>query len=73
LFWYNEITLKRICEADISALDYGQSEWAIQSQVFVALIVFLSPCSRLKQEVIVKIPLQFGRYLWATLWKVAHI
>ncbi|ADU31300.1 IS4 family transposase [Evansella cellulosilytica] len=52
---------------------YGQSEWAIQNQVFIALIVFCL-------HVLVQIEtnskrktLQISRYLRAALWKSAHI
>jgi IS4 transposase len=52
---------------------YGQSEWAIQNQVFIALIVFCL-------HVLVQIEtnskrktLQISRYLRAALWKPAHI
>jgi len=52
---------------------YGQSEWAIQNQVFIALIVFCL-------HVLVKIEtrskrktLQISRYLRAALWKSATI
>lgn len=52
---------------------YGQSEWAIHNQVFIALIVFclhvliqIETHSRRKT-------LQISRYLRAALWKSAHI
>ena len=52
---------------------YGQSEWAIQNQVFIALIVFCL-------HVLVQIEtnskrktLQISRYLRAALWKPANI
>ncbi|MFC0472214.1 IS4 family transposase, partial [Halalkalibacter kiskunsagensis] len=51
---------------------YGQSEWAIQNQVFIALIVYCL-------HVLVQIEtnskrktLQISRYLRAALWKPAH-
>lgn len=52
---------------------YGQSEWAIQNQIFIALIVYCL-------HVLVQIEtnskrkaLQISRYLRASLWKPAHI
>ncbi|KKB36970.1 IS4 family transposase [Bacillus thermotolerans] len=52
---------------------YGQSEWAIQNQVFIALIVFCLHVlaqieTRSKQKI-----LQISRYLRAAIWKPAHI
>lgn len=52
---------------------YGQSEWAIQNQVFIALIVFCLHVlvqieTRSKQKT-----LQISRYLRAALWKPANI
>ena len=51
---------------------YGQSEWAIQNQVFIALIVFclhvlIQIETRSKRKT-----LQISRYLRAALWKPAH-
>lgn len=52
---------------------YGQSEWAIQNQVFIALIVFcLHVLAQLETRSTRKI-LQISRYLRAALWKSAHI
>ncbi len=51
---------------------YGQSEWAIQNQVFIALIVF---CLHVLVQIESKSKrktLQISRYLRATLWKPAH-
>jgi IS4 transposase len=52
---------------------YGQSEWAIQNQVFIALIVF---CLHVLVQIETKSrkkTLQISRYLRAALWKPAHI
>lgn len=52
---------------------YGQSEWAIQNQVFIALIVF---CLHVLIQIKTKSKrktLQISRYLRAALWKPAHI
>ena len=52
---------------------YGQSEWAIQNQVFIALIVF---CLHVLAQIETKSKrktLQISRYLRAALWKPAHI
>jgi len=52
---------------------YGQSEWAIQNQVFIALIVF---CLHVLVQIETKSKrktLQISRYLRAALWKPAHI
>ena len=52
---------------------YGQSEWAIQNQVFIALIVYcLHVLAQLETESKRK-TLQISRYLRAALWKPAHI
>lgn len=52
---------------------YGQSEWAIQNQVFIALIVFcLHVLDQLETRSKRKI-LQISRYLRAALWKPEHI
>jgi putative transposase len=52
---------------------YGQSEEAIQNQVFIALIVFcLHVLAQLEAKSKRKI-LQISRYLRAALWKPAHI
>ena len=52
---------------------YGQSEWAIQNQVFIALIVFcLHVLIQIETKSKRKI-LQISRYLRATLWKPASI
>lgn len=52
---------------------YGQSEWAIQNQVFIALIVYcLHVLSQIETESKRKI-LQISRYLRAALWKPARI
>jgi IS4 transposase len=52
---------------------YGQSEWAIQNQVFIALIVFcLHILAQIETRSKRKI-LQISRYLRASLWKPAHI
>jgi len=52
---------------------YGQSEWAIQNQVFIALIVFcLHVLAQIETRSKRKI-LQISRYLRAALWKPAHI
>lgn len=52
---------------------YGQSEWAIQNQVFLALIVFcLHVLIQAETKSSRKI-LQISRYLRAALWKPAHI
>ncbi|WP_071460333.1 IS4 family transposase [Bacillus massilinigeriensis] len=52
---------------------YGQSEWAIQNQVFIALIVF---CLHVLAQVETKSKrktLQISRYLKAALWKPAQV
>lgn len=52
---------------------YGQSEWAIQNQVFIALIVY---CLHILAQIETKSKrkiLQISRYLRAALWKPAHI
>lgn len=52
---------------------YGQSEWAIQNQVFIALIVF---CLHVLVQIETKSKrktLQISRYLRAALWKPAQI
>jgi IS4 transposase len=52
---------------------YGQSEWAIHNQVFIALIVF---CLHILVQIETRSKrktLQISRYLRATLWKLAHI
>ena len=52
---------------------YGQSEWAIQNQVFIALIVFcLHVLVQIKTSSKRK-TLQISRYLRAALWKPAHV
>ena len=52
---------------------YGQSEWAIQNQVFIALIVFcLHVLAQIKANSKRKV-LQISRYLRAALWKPANI
>ena len=52
---------------------YGQSEWAIHNQVFIALIVF---CLHVLIQLEMKSKrktLQISRFLRAALWKPAHI
>jgi IS4 transposase len=52
---------------------YGQSEWAIQNQVFIALIVF---CLHVLVQIETRSKrktLQISRYLRAALWKPAKI
>lgn len=52
---------------------YGQSEWAIQNQVFIALIVF---CLHVLVQIETRSKrktLQICRYLRAALWKPANI
>ena len=52
---------------------YGQSEWAIQNQVFIALIVF---CLHVLVQIETRSKrktLQISRYLRASLWKPAHV
>jgi IS4 transposase len=52
---------------------YGQSEWAIQNQVFIALIVF---CLHVLVQIEAKSKrktLQISRFLRASLWKPAFI
>jgi putative transposase len=52
---------------------YGQSEWAIHNQVFIALIVFcLHVLAQLETRSKRK-TLQISRYLRAALWKPAHV
>lgn len=52
---------------------YGQSEWAIQNQVFIALIVYcLNVLAQIETDSKRKI-LQISRYLKAALWKPATI
>lgn len=56
-----------------TSIVYGQSEWVIQNQVFIALIVFclhvlIQIETRSKRKT-----LQISRYLMAALWKPAHI
>lgn len=52
---------------------YGQSEWAIQNQVFIALIVFCLHVLVQLETRSKRKTLQISRYLRATLWKPAHI
>ncbi|EKN69025.1 transposase [Schinkia azotoformans LMG 9581] len=52
---------------------YGQSEWTIQNQVFIALIVF---CLHVLAQIETRSKrktLQISRYLRAALWKPARI
>ena len=52
---------------------YGQSEWAIQNQVFIALIVF---CLHVLVQIETRSKrktLQISRYLRAALWKPANV
>ena len=52
---------------------YGQSEWAIQNQVFIALIVF---CLHVLVQIETRSKrktLQISRYLRAALWKSANV
>ncbi len=52
---------------------YGQSEWAIQNQVFIVLIVF---CLHVLAQIETRSKrktLQISRYLKAVLWKPARI
>src|SRR5699024_8440907 len=52
---------------------YGQSEWAVQNQVFIALIVFsLHVLVQLETDSRRRL-LQISRYLRAALWKPARI
>ncbi|UCZ51803.1 IS4 family transposase [Bacillus shivajii] len=52
---------------------YGQSEWAIQNQIFIALIVYcLHVLAQIETNSRIK-TLQISRYLRAALWKSAHI
>ena len=52
---------------------YGQSEWAIHNQVYIALIVYcLNVLAQIETKSKRKI-LQISRYLKAVLWKPAHI
>ncbi|MEK5067767.1 IS4 family transposase [Sporosarcina sp. FSL K6-1508] len=52
---------------------YGQSEWAIHNQVYIALIVYcLNVLVQIKTRSKHKI-LKISRYLKASLWKPAHI
>ncbi|MCP1189872.1 IS4 family transposase [Priestia flexa] len=52
---------------------YGQSEWAIQNQVFIALIVFCLHVPVQLETRSKRKTLQISRYLRAALWKPAHI
>jgi putative transposase len=52
---------------------YGQSEWAIHNQVFIALIVFCLHVLVQHETKSKRKTLQISRYLRATLWKPAHI
>jgi putative transposase len=52
---------------------YGQSEWAIQNQVFIALIVFCLHVLAQIETNSTRKTLQISRYLRAALWKPAHI
>jgi len=52
---------------------YGQSEWAIQNQVFLALIVFCLHVLIQTETKSNRKTLQISRYLRAALWKPAHI
>ena len=52
---------------------YGQSEWAIHNQVYIALIVYcLNVLAQIETQSKRKI-LQISRYLKAALWKSAHV
>jgi putative transposase len=51
---------------------YGQSEWAIQNQVVIALIVFcLHVLAQIETQSKLKV-LQISRYLRAALWKPTY-
>ena len=52
---------------------YGQSEWAIQNQVFIALIVFCLHVLVQLETNSKRKTLKISRYLRAALWKPAHI
>jgi IS4 transposase len=52
---------------------YGQSEWAIQNQVFIALIVFCLHVLVQLETNSKRKTLQISRYLRAALWKPANI
>ncbi|QOY33900.1 IS4 family transposase [Anaerobacillus isosaccharinicus] len=52
---------------------YGQSEWAIHNQVFIALIVFCLHVLAQHETKSKRKTLQISRYLKAALWKPAHI
>lgn len=52
---------------------YGQSEWAIQHQVFIALIVFCLHVLAQIETNSTRKTLQISRYLRGALWKPAHI
>ncbi|MED4015757.1 IS4 family transposase [Sutcliffiella cohnii] len=52
---------------------YGQSEWAIQNQVFIALIVFCLHVLAQIETNSKRKTLLISRYLRAALWKPAHI
>lgn len=52
---------------------YGQSEWAIQNQVFIALIVFCLHVLVQIETSSKRKTLQISRYLRAALWKPANI
>lgn len=52
---------------------YGQSEWAIHNQVFIALIVFCLHVLVQLESKSKRKTLQISRYLRAALWKPAHI
>ncbi len=52
---------------------YGQSEWAIHNQVFIALIVYCLHVLAQVETQSKRKTLQISRYLKAALWKPAHI
>ncbi|WP_230130278.1 IS4 family transposase [Bacillus sp. CECT 9360] len=52
---------------------YGQSEWAIHNQVFIALIVFCLHVLIQMETKSKRKTLQISRYLRAALWKPANI
>lgn len=52
---------------------YGQSEWTIQNQVFIGLIVFCLHVLVQIETISKRKTLQISRYLRAALWKLAYI
>ena len=71
--WAIELFFKSIKQHLNIKKFYGQSEWAIQNQVFIALIVFCLHVLAQIETNSKRKTLQISRYLRAALWKPASI